>query len=140
MVAAKTLILLKGLDNGQLTKDFFEVRESEIDTSFLKDGDLMLQILCMSADPYLRGSFKVAGANQAGNAIRGFVSGKVTASKNADWVVGDLFGANLPFSTVQIVTKDVAVTLRKLTGYLTESTISQGVGIMGMPGSTGTYL
>jgi len=68
----------------------------------------------------------------------GFVSGKVLHSHNQAWKVGDLFGSNLPFSTFQIVTAEQLqkTVIWKLTDYITESQISYGIGVLGMPGAT----
>jgi NADPH-dependent curcumin reductase CurA len=61
----------------------------------------------MSADPYLRGHVKspvaakvVPGTIGLGQPMNGFIAGKIVASKNPDWVVGDLIGAALPFTTL----------------------------------------
>jgi NADPH-dependent curcumin reductase CurA len=65
-----------------------------------------VQILAVSADPYLRGQIRSDGSIKAGNPMFGFVSGKILESKKEGWIAGDLFGANLPFSTFQIVTAE----------------------------------
>ena len=53
----------------------------------------------------------------------GFVSGKVILSHNSAWQAGDLFGANLPFTTYYIVTPDLLTktVMWKLTGLINES-------------------
>ena len=68
----------------------------------------------------------------------GFVAGKVLASNHPSWKENDLFGANLPFSTFQIRTAEqMKMTLMwNLTDYITESQISYGIGVLGMPGAT----
>ena len=103
-----------------------------------------------------------------GGAMAGFIAGKIVQSNNAAWygddvidmhtthdasihtfvsvylqdthgrAVGDLIGANLPFSTVQVVTEDKlkATAAWKLTGLITEEQISLGIGILGMPGAS----
>jgi NADPH-dependent curcumin reductase CurA len=99
---------------------------------------MVIHVMAFSADPYLRGSIKSTGYNKPGNPMIGFVAGKVIASKNPDWVAGDLIGASLPFSTLQVVKKEnLAKTMSwKLTGLIEESDIGLGIGILGMPGST----
>jgi NADPH:quinone reductase len=89
----------------------------------------------MYIDPYLRGGLKVG---EVPRPMSGFVSGIVVASKNPNWVEGDLFGASLPYTTIQVVTADqMAKTLMwKLTGYIDAEHLSYGVGVLGMPGST----
>lgn len=70
--------------------------------------------------------------------MTGFVAGKVLASKNASWKVDDLFGASLPFSTYIIVPAEhlQKTVMWKLTDFITESQISYGIGVLGMPGAT----
>jgi len=50
--------------------------------------------------------------------------------------VGDFLGRSGPFCTVQIVTDEELKHSWKLTGKVTKDTISYGIGILGMPGST----
>jgi NADPH-dependent curcumin reductase CurA len=139
---SKDLFLKESIDFGLPGPEHFEVKESTVDSSSMVDGDIFVKIMAISADPYLRNSIKKtagpmnAGSNKQGDIMQGFVSGKVLASKNPNWIVGDLFGAHSQFSTVQIISKDVAATFRKLTGMIDESQISLGVGVLGMPGST----
>ena len=92
----------------------------------------------ISADPYLRGFIKPGGMKKPGNPMSGFVAGKIVASKNADWTVGDLIAGNLPFTTLQVFSKEnlAKVTVWKLTGLIEEKDISLGLGLLGMPGST----
>lgn len=70
--------------------------------------------------------------------MAGFVAGKVLASLNDSWKENDLFGGNLPFSTIQNLSKEALTTtlLWKLTDLIDESQISLGIGILGMPGAT----
>jgi len=68
--------------------------------------------------------------------IRGFVSGKVIKSNHAEWKDGDLFGANLPFITIQALSAKDLVGFRNLTKHLSESELSLGIGLLGMPGAT----
>eukprot|EP00953_Heterococcus_sp_UTEX-ZZ885_P037660 19332-Heterococcus_DN1.PRE.12 len=70
--------------------------------------------------------------------MEGFIAGIVLDSQSSDWEEGDLFGAKLPFITVQTLSEgDLKThTIWKLTDYITEDQISLGVGILGMPGAT----
>jgi len=98
------------------------------------EGGLLLELSYVSVDPYLRGS--IPKTLKENDTVRGFVSGKVIESKTGEWKVGDLFGANLPFITIQTATSEEASSFRNLTQYLTESELSLGIGLLGMPGST----
>jgi len=75
---------------------------------------------------------------ELGQAMSGFVVGKVIGSLNSGWVVGDLFGAALNFTTIQTLSSDAikSTVMWKLTGLIEESELTLGLGILGMPGST----
>lgn len=140
MVLAKTVILKQAVDEGLPGPEHFEIQESEVPDLEL-EGSIQLKITAMSADPYLRMRIKSSssiGNVEPGQPMSGFVVGKVVASKgNAKWAVGDLFGADLPFSTVQnLSAEDLKVsTLWKLTDILSEDELTLGLGLLGMPGS-----
>jgi NADPH-dependent curcumin reductase CurA len=121
-----------GLPSPKLGEDF-KVVESEAPTA-APEGGLLVQLCYMSVDPYLRNS--VRATLPLDQPVRGFVSGKVVQSKAAEWKVGDMFGANLPFVTVQAVPSKELVSFRNLTKYLKEEELSLGIGLLGMPGST----
>ena len=63
----------------------------------------------------------------------------VVASRSGAWAAGDFFGANLPFSTVQVLTPAhlAATAMWKLNGLCGESELHLGVGVLGMPGFSG---
>lgn len=119
---------------GMPTSDYFRIVTSPKPV-LGGDGDVLVQTLVASADPYLRGRFK---AMPAGSAIEVFQAGRITASSSPDWKVGDLWGGRLPLVTEQVVTAKALAggALWRLTGLLDEGRISQGVGILGMPGAT----
>ena len=127
----KTLRLKTKLPEGMPEAEHFTV-ETTPSPALEAEGTMLVQVQVMSADPYMRGGLKTAEDNQL---MRGFVAGKVLASKHVDWAAGDLFGAHLPLSTVQIVDLEKATPWR-LTGLITEDEISLGIGILGMPGAT----
>eukprot|EP01031_Cornospumella_fuschlensis_P027050 gene27050-32685_t len=138
----QSLILTRSLDEGVPDGSIFRVDESDIDVEAakqtLQEGDMLVQLLVASADPYLRGHIKSVGEVKPGSPMHCFVVGRVLASRSGTYGEGDLFGAQLDLVTVQVVTRStLARTLHwKLTGYVDESNITYGVGILGMPGST----
>jgi len=134
---AKAIVLVAPLDDGMPQAEHFRIEESQVNQELQVD-DLLVRLLVISPDPFLRGSIKSTGSNRGGQVMMGYVAGKVLASKNSNWVEGDLFGAYLPFKTVQVVSAQLlaATQMWKLTGKIDESKISLGVGILGMPGST----
>lgn len=142
--SSSSVVLIAPLDSGMPGPEHFRIETHDIHTT-LAPNQILIKVLAMSADPYLRGSIKKNGSNgKAGSVIRGFVAGKILSSTLEGWVAGDFIGASLPFTTLQKVSgADLATTVSwKLTGYVTEDTISLGVGVLGMPGSTayGGYL
>ena len=119
---AKTVVLLQNLDAGVPTPDIFKIAESKVNAADVPQGGLLLQVLAMSADPYLRGQIRSTGAIKQGCPMSGFVSGKVLVSNNVAWKADDLFGGSLPFSTFQIVTSEhlMKTVMWKLTGLINE--------------------
>ena len=138
---AKSLFLKSSVGEGLPGPEHFRV--SEIDPFLdLNPGDILVKLLVISADPSHRIMIKPVPTGYAhvkqGERMSGFVAGKVMESRNSNWVTGDLFGAYLPFTTIQVVTSaHLSKTLIwKLTNIIDESNISYGIGIFGMPGST----
>ena len=132
-MAAKTVTLTTFIPEGLPGPEHFTIVESVAPTEAdLAEGGVLLQVLVMSADPYLRSKCK--DEEKAGQALpmtmTGFVAGKVLSSKHADWATGDLFGCHLPLSTVQVVNLAQASPWR-LTGMISEDEISWGIGILG---------
>ncbi len=142
MVLNKSLILIDHLDEGVPGPEHFRVDQNDFDIEEaqrnLVTGSLLIQALVVSADPYMRGVIKSTGSMKAGDIVAGFIAGKVIASNHPDWHIGDLYGAHMPIMTFQVVDqKAISSTMMwNLTKFLTEETISLGVGVLGMPGST----
>jgi NADPH-dependent curcumin reductase CurA len=78
------------------------------------------------------------GRTKPGDAVVGYIAGKVLESNSPDWKAGDLIGASVPYTTVQAISgEQLKQTLTwKLTEYITEDQISLGVGLLGPPGAT----
>ena len=132
-MSCKSLVLASSLDEGIPGPDQFriEVNDTPPTAADCSDGDILVQLLAISADPYLRGAIKSTGSTQPGDVMKGFVVGKILASNCHKWSTGDLFGAHLPFSTVQLLSKEVleaGTLIWKLTDHLNESNISIGLG------------
>lgn len=135
VLEAKTVHLKTLVDGVAPGPEHFEIKETKVDTNDIKDGEICVRAMVMSVDPYLRGGIKTGGTKKVGDAMSGFISGKVIASKSADWKENDLIGMSANFSTVQIADTRKTVAW-KLTDIVTEENISHGIGILGMPGST----
>lgn len=100
-----------------------------------EDG-ILLEVIYVSADPYMRGRIKSANVPESPSTISGFVSGRVLVSKSKEWFPGDLLGGALPYTTLQAINSEQLSKCWKLTGLLQESELSQGIGVLGMPGAT----
>ena len=134
----KSLKLVKNVDDGVPTLDTFDVVLEDVPVlSPDQDGAVLLQLLALSADPYMRGGLRT-GRSKPGEVVSGFVVGRVLASNTAAWVTGDLFGAALSFTTIQVITAEhlALVPMWKLTGYVGEDKMTYGLGVFGMPGAT----
>lgn len=140
VLESKTVWLKAYLNDGVPGPEHFDIRKTSVDCSEaeLGENEIVVQVMAMSVDPYLRGGLKnSAKKDDSGEKVMaGFITGRVVASKNSKYVAGDLIGGSLPFSTVQKVTDKQLGGCFKLTGALTKDNISLGVGVMGMPGST----
>eukprot|EP00662_Eupelagonemidae_sp_cell21_P046888 gene46888-51070_t len=114
---AQTVTLKAPIPDGVPGPEHFKITEAPVG-----------EVEAGGADPYLRGGCK---RMPPGSPMSGFVAGRAKG-----WAVGDLVGASLPFTTVQVVSKEAQAktAIWKLTGHLTEATISYGIGILGMPG------
>lgn len=144
-VTSKSVILIDNINEGVPGPEHFRIGETPFDvegaTNSLAEGSIIVQLLVISADPYLRGMIRNDRSPfyvRPGGVMKGFVAGKIVASKNGDWTEGDLFGSHLEFTTYQVVTGEQIkqVGFRKLTNLIDESQISLGIGVLGMPGST----
>lgn len=137
----KSLILVSKDDEGAPEAHHFRVDEQQVDIEEMvvgmPEGSILVRLLVVSTDPYLRVLIKSDGSEEVGLPMQCYCAGKVLCSKNQQWTEGDLFGANLPVITVQLVTQDTLSKAHvwKLSGLLDEEHISLGVGILGMPGS-----
>ncbi|CAK9078145.1 NADPH-dependent oxidoreductase 2-alkenal reductase (AtAER) (NADP-dependent alkenal double bond reductase P1) (DBR1) (NADPH-azodicarbonyl/quinone reductase) (NADPH:2-alkenal/one alpha [Durusdinium trenchii] len=129
----KTLVLKTCLDEGIPGPEHFEIRESPWPN--IGDG-VIVRLLTVSADPYMRYRIRSDGDYKPGEPMLGLVAGKILESNLSDWKAGDLFGSELPFTEIQSVPAWKAKTFRRLTGLISEDQISFGVGVLGMPGST----
>jgi NADPH-dependent curcumin reductase CurA len=139
---ARTLVLAAHIANETLPSPAnFRVTEAPAPTpADVPEGGVLVAARYVSADPYQRSAMRAdrPGAKQVGEALTGFLSGVVLASRGAAWVAGDLFGASLPLATVQVVTAEALAktVMWRLTGLCSEEELSLGVGLLGMPGAT----
>jgi hypothetical protein len=117
-VVPKTLRLLASLDDGYPSAEVgvhFDVETASeplvVTPESLGQGEMLVKLLAVSADPYQRGRIRslnpLTGLQRepGPTPMAGFVSGKVLASRDPKWRPGDLFGASLPITTVQVINR-----------------------------------
>jgi hypothetical protein len=121
-VLPKTLRLLAPLDDGYPSAELgvhFDLAVASkplvVTPESLRPGQMLVKLLAVSADPYQRGRIRslnpLTGLRREPGpaAMAGFVSGKVLASRDPKWRPGDLFGASLPITTVQVADRASAI-------------------------------
>ncbi len=97
---SKTLFLHSLVPEGEREpkEQHFVVEESAL-PACKEDGDVLLQVIAMSADPYLRDMLKQGPVPRI---LEGYVAGKVVESLSDEWPVGSIMAGNLPFITRQV--------------------------------------
>jgi NADPH-dependent curcumin reductase CurA len=118
--------------------EHFEIRSTQPPmASSLKEGEMLVVVRCMSADPYLRGGCKSeAKGGAVPRPMSGFVVATVAASRRDGWSAGELLCGSLPFSTVQVVPASSKGPFWKIDQHVGLNKASLGLGLLGMPGST----
>jgi len=113
-------------------KGAFKITEAQVGD--VPDGGLLLQVLCMAAEPY-----QICPRSADCGVVQGAICGRVLVSRCNTWQAGEYLGAFLPLVTVQVVPpEDCARTsgrLQRLTGFVDEGTASRGLGPLGLPGA-----
>mmetsp|Transcript_28317 Transcript_28317/g.74336 ORF Transcript_28317/g.74336 Transcript_28317/m.74336 type:complete len:353 (+) Transcript_28317:184-1242(+) len=134
--SAKTVTLIEHIPEGIPGPEHFAIHQTAAPTAAaLQDGEVLVRVTHMSADPYLRSGCKSeAKGGAVPRPMKGFVVASVVESKRPGVEAGDLIGADLPFTTIQVLPKGAF--LWSLGKHLSPERASLGVGILGMPGST----
>ena len=133
MVESNRRILLASRPVGKPTPDNFRLDSAPLEEP--AEGQVLLKILYLSLDPYMRGRMN-AGKSYAkpveiGDVMEGGTVGRVIQSRHADFVEGDVV---LSHSGWQSFALADGSTLRKLDPAT--APISTALGILGMPGFT----
>jgi NADPH-dependent curcumin reductase CurA len=102
------------------------------------EGEIVVRVLYLSVDPYMRGRMKDAASYAAPTPIGGLMTGggvgRVTASRNARFAVGDIVMGDTGWQT-HCVTDGRG--FRKVDPAL--APISTSLGVLGMPGLTAYF-
>jgi NADPH:quinone reductase len=129
-------IVLASRPKGIPTTDNFRIEDMQLPQ--IENGDVLLESLYYSVDPYMRGRMNDAKSYippfQINHPIEGGVIAKVIASKSNKLEVGDFVFGRLPWS---IHTVTSGKELQKID--ITIAPASYYLGILGMPGLTAYF-
>lgn len=126
-------IVLASRPTGKPTPENFRIEETPLPAP--AEGQVLLEILYLSLDPYMRGRMS-AGRSYAkpvevGAVMEGGTVARVLASRHADYAVGDIV---LSHSGWQTHALSDGTALRKLDPAA--APVSTALGVLGMPGFT----
>jgi NADPH-dependent curcumin reductase CurA len=120
--------------HGEPTPDDFRLMELERPDP--QDGQVVVQMLVMSVDPYMRGRMRAgksyAAAWEVGETMQGGAVGRVVDSRSPDVPSGALVLANAGWRDVAVVDAAHVQVLPELPGIPP----SYHLGVLGMPGLT----
>ncbi len=120
-------VRLKSALQGMPTPDNFEIISSDLHEP--GDGEILIENIYMSVDPYMRGQMRMAWG--PGNPLGGGAAGKVIVSNNADFAVGD-YVLNSGAWHEHVLSNGRGI--NKIDPSL--APVSSYLGVMGMPGLT----
>ncbi len=134
MAATNKQILLKSRPKGWVTPDNFELAESPVPEP--GDGDVVVQNLYLSVDPYMRGRMNDRKSYvppfQIGEPLMGGAVGQVSASANANFKVGDTVSGMLGWEQYTLVKGGAGL----MAVPPADVPLSYFLGVLGMPGMT----
>ncbi len=130
-------IIMKTRPVGMPILENFEIQESSIPE--IRHGEVLIQILWLSLDPYMRGRMSSAKSYAAslneGDVIVGGAVGRVIETKSPDYNKGDIVeGFTLGWQEYAIASPS---SIRKVDPSL--APIQTAVGVLGMPGMTAFF-
>jgi NADPH-dependent curcumin reductase CurA len=127
-------ILLKNRPEGKPSISDFEFVTEEADLK-INQGEIILETIYVSVDPYLRGRMSDAKSYvpsfQLNKPIHSGIIAKVIASKNKNFAIGDFVSGMLDWKTQQVSTGEG---LLKVDG--SKVPLSAYLGVLGMTGLT----
>jgi len=130
-------VIMKTRPTGMPVLENFEIIESDIPE--IRHGEVLIKILWLSLDPYMRGRMSTAKSYAAslneGDVIIGGAVGKIIESNSPEYKEGDIVeGFTLGWQEYAIATPS---TIRKVDTQL--APIQTAVGVLGMPGMTAFF-
>lgn len=133
-----TKMLLAKRPVGEPGDDCFRLAQEEVPA--LQDGQILIKVLWLSLDPYMRGRMNdvksYAQPLQVGDVITGESAGVVVDSRSSRYSKGDYVTAHMGWQTM-IVADDDEPRLMKVD--LKNGTLSAHLGVVGMPGRTAFF-
>ena len=127
MPTTNRTVHLKSSPQGMPVPEDFEIRTSELEDP--ADGQVLIRNIYMSVDPYMRGRMREAWS--PGDALGGAAVGKITASNNDEFAVGD-YVLNQAGWSEHLISNGRGI--RKVDPEL--APLSTYLGVLGMPGLT----
>jgi len=137
MIYANTKVILKNRPVGYPREEDFEIVHEKID--YLDNGEVIIEVLWLSLDPYMRGRMSAAKSYAAplkiGDVITGGAVGKIVESKCPNFSVGNIVEgfsigwqkfAKVKSHSIRIINPDLAP-------------IQTALGVLGMPGMTAYF-
>ncbi len=128
-----TRLLLARRPEGEPTDDCFEIAQHELPA--LEDGQVLLRVVYLSLDPYMRGRMSDAPSYAAPVEVGGLMEGGtvcvVEESRHGDWQPGDVA---LTYSGWQTHAIGDGSGMRRLDPSVVP--VSTALGVLGMPGFT----
>jgi NADPH-dependent curcumin reductase CurA len=126
-------IVLASRPRGEPRPENFKMQQTPLPT--LQPGQVLLQTLWLSLDPYMRGHMDDGGSYsprvQLGEAMKGDTVSRVVESRHADLKVGDIVDG---YNFWETFTVSNGTGLRKVAPDVAPS--SAALGVLGMPGQT----
>ncbi|WP_230481989.1 NADP-dependent oxidoreductase [Sphingomonas sp. Leaf21] len=126
-------ILLASRPDGKPTPENFRIDSAPLADP--NEGEVLLKILYLSLDPYMRGRMSAgksyAAPVEIGGVMEGGTVGRVVQSRHPDFAEGDIVLSHSGWQSFAVVEGS---TLRKLDP--SAAPISTALGVLGMPGFT----
>ena len=131
-------ILLAKRPFGEAGDECFSLEE--IDVPGLSENQILIQVVWLSLDPYMRGRMNdvksYADPLQIGDVMTGESTGVVVKSTSEKFVVGDHVAVHQGWQSYIVCNDDDA---RLMGVNLTNGTLSAHLGVVGMPGRTAYF-
>lgn len=131
-------MLMAKRPHGEPGDDCFKL--VEVDVPALEAGQILIKVMWLSLDPYMRGRMNdvksYAKPLEIGDVMTGESAGLVIASKSDRFKAGDYVTAHMGWQTM-IVADDDEPRLMKVD--LKNGTLSAHLGVVGMPGRTAYF-